>query len=165
MDLVIRSARAEDLPALVAIHNHHVVHGYATFDRQPATVESRQSWFDSFTGGPYRLLVAESAQGILGSAGSRQYRAHEAFDQTVETGIYLAAQSMGRGIGTLLYTELFKQLADQPIHLAVAGVALPNDASVALHFKLGFEQVGIFRDYAVKGDRRISSAWFQRFIR
>jgi phosphinothricin acetyltransferase len=64
-----------------------------------------------------------------------------------------------------LYASLLKLLEDQPVHLAVAGVALPNDASVALHRKLGFEEVGTFREYARKGDVRISSIWFQRPIR
>jgi phosphinothricin acetyltransferase len=66
---------------------------------------------------------------------------------------------MGMSLSTLL-----QALSEQPVHLAVAGVALPNDASVALHRKLGFETVGTFKEYASKRGMRISSVWFQRRI-
>jgi phosphinothricin acetyltransferase len=115
--------------------------------------------------GPHQILVAEGSEGVLGCATSSRYRTHPAFDQTVETGIYLNPSARRKGLGTQLYTALLKALEDQPVHLAVAGVALPNDASVALHRKLGFEEVGTFRDYALKRDVRISSMWFQRPIR
>ena len=55
-----------------------------------------------------------------------------------------------------------QRLADQPVHLAVAGVALPNPGSLALHRRLGFEEVGTFREYAQKNGTWISSTWFQR---
>jgi phosphinothricin acetyltransferase len=83
---------------------------------------------------------------------------------TVETSIYLNPVYQGRGIGTSLYKALFRHLEAQPVHLAVAGIALPNEASIALHRKFGFEEVGTFREYARKGERLISSTWFQRHI-
>src|SRR5258708_27031473 len=66
---------------------------------------------------------------------------------------------------TRLYGELLKRLETQDVHLAVAGVALPNDASIALHRKLGFEEIGIFKEYATKHGQLISSVWFQRRVR
>ena len=63
---------------------------------------------------------------------------------------------------TLPLPVLLQRLADQPVHLAVAGVALPNPGSLALHRRLGFEEVGTFREYAQKNGTWISSTWFQR---
>jgi phosphinothricin acetyltransferase len=58
---------------------------------------------------------------------------------------------------------LFDTLALEPsVHVALAGIALPNDASVALHRKHGFTEVGTFREYAIKNGRYISSVWMQR---
>jgi len=165
LEVVIRRGREEDLPALVEIYNHYVLHGHVTFDTEPATVESRRSWFSTFSDGPHQILVAEGSQGVFGCATSSRYRTHPAFDQTDETGIYLDPAVRRSGIGTRLYTTLLEVLERQPVHMAVAGVALPNDASVALHRKLGFTEVGIFREYAFKRDVRISSMWFQRPIR
>jgi phosphinothricin acetyltransferase len=163
-DIFIRSGREADLPRLVELHNHYVQHGHVSFDTELVTVESRRAWFDAFSTGPHRILVAESPQGVLGCATSSRYRTHPAFDQTVETGIHLDPSARGIGVGTQLYAALLRALEDQPVHLAVAGVALPNDASLALHRKLGFEEVGIFREYALKRGTRISSMWFQRIV-
>jgi len=65
----------------------------------------------------------------------------------------------------LLYRELFDRLAHERVHVALAGIALPNDASVALHEKFGFAEVGIFREYAVKNGQYVSSIWMQRLCR
>ena len=112
--------------------------------------------------GPYRLLVAQRGNRVLGYACSARYRDHEAFRETVEVSIALDASSQGQGIGTSLYRELFDRLAHEPVHIALAGIALPNDASIALHQKFGFTEVGTFREYAVKNGQYISSIWMQR---
>jgi phosphinothricin acetyltransferase len=60
------------------------------------------------------------------------------------------------------YKELFSLLKSEPLHLAVAGIALPNEASIALHKKFGFEEVGVFKEYAIKNGKYISSIWMQK---
>jgi phosphinothricin acetyltransferase len=67
-----------------------------------------------------------------------------------------------RGTSSALYTALFERLRTQPIHVAVAAVALPNEASLALHRTMGFWEVGTFEEYARKHDTWISSTWLQR---
>lgn len=67
-------------------------------------------------------------------------------------------------MGTSLYRALFDGIADEPVHTVVAGIAMPNDASVALHRKFGFTEIGTFREYAVKNGRYISSLWMQRLL-
>jgi phosphinothricin acetyltransferase len=164
-EVIIRNGREEDLPSLVEIYNYYVLNGHVTFDTELTSVERRRDWFSAFSNGPHQILVAEGSQSVLGCATSSRYRTHPAFDQTVETGVYLDPAARRNGVGTRLYVALLKALEQQPVHMAVAGVALPNDASVALHRKLGFTEIGIFREYAIKHDVRISSIWFQRPIR
>ena len=164
-DLDIRPAEAADLPALVEIFNHYVANGHVTFATEPHTVESRRSWFESYGDGPHQLLVGESSGGIVGCTYSSRYRPGPAFDATVETSIYLHPERRGKGTGSRLYAALLERLAEQPVHLAVAGVALPNPASIALHKRMGFEEVGTFKEYARKHGEWISSTWFQRRIR
>jgi phosphinothricin acetyltransferase len=67
-----------------------------------------------------------------------------------------------KGIGSALYHVLLDSLRSEDIHVAVAGIALPNDASVALHRKFGFTEVGIFEEYAIKRGAYVSSLWMQR---
>ena len=82
---------------------------------------------------------------------------------TVEVSIALDVSSRGQGVGTALYRALFDSLDLEPsVHVALAGIALPNDASVALHRKYGFTEVGTFREYAIKNGQYISSVWMQR---
>jgi phosphinothricin acetyltransferase len=128
-------------------------------------VAERRDWFGQFSpAGPYRLLVARRGHQVLGYACSQRYRDHAAFRETVEVSIALDPGCRGQGVGTSLYQALFDYLASEPsVHVVLAGIALPNDASVALHRKLGFTEVGTFREYAVKNGQYISSVWMQRF--
>ncbi|MET7361126.1 hypothetical protein ABZS76_22135 [Streptomyces sp. NPDC005562] len=57
---------------------------------------------------------------------------------------------------------LFGLPADEPAHVALAGIVLPNDVSVALHRKFGFAEIGTFHEYAVKNGEYLSSLWMQR---
>jgi phosphinothricin acetyltransferase len=162
---VVRPARRGDVAALTVIYNHYVEHSVATFDAEPVPAADRAAWLESFpAAGPFRLLVAVHGDRVLGWASSSHYRAHPAFARTVEVSIYLDPGSRGQGAGSLLYGALLDVLRAEPVHLAVAGIALPNDASVALHRKFGFTNVGIFDEYAVKNGTYISSLWMQRRI-
>jgi phosphinothricin acetyltransferase len=163
-DIAIRPAGIADLPGITDIYNHYVLHALTPFATEPYSVESRVPWFESFDERRYRLLVAEGADGILGWTSSSRYRPTAPFDWTVETSIYLHPECRMKGVGSLLYQGLFTLLQEQPIHLALAGIAVPNDASVALHRKFDFEEVGTFREYARKGGIWISSTWFQKQI-
>jgi len=162
--IIIREAALADLPQLVDIFNRYVLNGHVTFGVERCTVESRKPWFDSYGQCRYRLFVAENADGILGYTTSSRYRPGPAFDFTVETSIYLHPEKRRAGVGSKLYAALFEALSTQPVHLAVAGIANPNPASIALHRKFGFEEVGTFKEYARKNGVWISSTWFQKLM-
>jgi phosphinothricin acetyltransferase len=156
---------AEDhhIPAVTDIFNHYILHTSARFETSPLTLEDRQAWFSLFAkDSPHQLLVAVEEGQVIGFAGSQPYRRGQAFCQTVETTIYLAPDSARRGIGTRLYSTLFCRLGQQDLHLALAGVALPNEGSVSLHEKFGFRRVGVFEDYAIKNGRYVSTLWMQK---
>jgi phosphinothricin acetyltransferase len=161
-DMLIRRAAQSDLPMLVEIFNHYVIHSHATFQTELQTVESRQPWFDAYGEGRHQLLVASLEGTVVGYASSSPYRPGPAFETTVETSVYLHPDHRARGTGSALYEALFERMRHQDVHLAVAGIALPNAASLALHRRMGFEEVGTFRDYARKNGSWISSTWLQR---
>jgi phosphinothricin acetyltransferase len=99
---------------------------------------------------------------VLGWAASGPYRDHPAFARTVEFSVYVHPRHRGASVASALYSSLLDDLASQDVHLAVAGIALPNDASGALHRKFGFTDVGVFDEYAIKHESYISSLWMQR---
>jgi phosphinothricin acetyltransferase len=160
----IRDATADDLPRLLEIYNHYVEHTHVTFDVEPLSLEERRRWLEGFAiQGPHRLFVAEEGGVLAGYASSSTFRVKPAYVRSVETSIYLAPESAGRGVGTLLYAALLEALdADADVHRAYGGVAIPNDASIALHRRLGFEPVGIFAEVGFKFGRYWDVSWFER---
>lgn len=159
----IRYAKPEDLQKLTEIYNYYVENSNAIFDTKPQSLEQRKTWFGKYrTKGPYRLLVATENDEVIGCACTSRYRDHIAFEQTAEVSIYLSPHHRAKGIGTLLYEKLFEEIVNENLHTLVSGIALPNDASVNLHKKFGFSEVGVFQDYAVKNNQYISSIWLQK---
>jgi phosphinothricin acetyltransferase len=161
----IEPATEDDFAGIVEILNYTAANSFASFVTRPTSVAERRDWFDLFSStGPYRLLVARRGSLFLGYACSQRYRDLEAFRETVEVSTALDANCRGQGVGTLLYRALFECLADEPVHVVLAGIAVPNDASVALHRKFGFTEIGTFREYARKDGQYISSLWMQRLM-
>jgi phosphinothricin acetyltransferase len=160
----VRPGGLDDLPALTALYNHWVAHTPVTFDVEPWTVEQRRrDWFENFAAtGRHRLLVAVDAGQVVGYATSSRFRPKAAYDRTVETTVYLAPDATGRGTGGLLYGALLAELAGEDVHRAVAGVTLPNDASLALHRRHGFTEVGVLTEVGHKLGRWWDVQWLQR---
>lgn len=161
---LIETATADDMPALLDIDNRSIATSHANFGTRPGTLEERLEWLARFSPtGPHQLLVAKDAGAVLGYACTSRYRDHEAFEQTVEVSVSLRETSRGRGVGSALYEVLFERISTAAVHVAVAGIGLPNDASIALHLKFGFTTVGTFHEYAIKNGHYLSSVWMQRF--
>lgn len=160
----IRAAVPADLPALTDIYNHYILHTPITFDLKPYTIEQRRPWFDEHAStGRHRLLVAiDDHRSIAGYATTSRWRPKAAYDTTVESSVYCRHDARGRGIGRLLYQSLFAAIESEHVHMIVAGATLPNDASVALHARMGFTRVGVFTQVGHKFDRFWDVAWFQR---
>ena len=98
----------------------------------------------------------------MGYATTSRFRPKAAYDTTVESSIYCRADCVHGGIGTALYGALFESLVDEDINRIVAGMTLPNDASLALHKRCGFREVGTLSAVGRKFDRFWDVAWFER---
>jgi phosphinothricin acetyltransferase len=161
--LHIRPAERGDLPRLTEIYNYYVIHTPVTFDVEAYSVEGRQAWFAQFgSSGRYRLLVAELDGKVLGYAGTTRFRPKAAYATTVETTVYCAPEAMGKGIGSRLYAELFAVLKGEDIHRFVAGYALPNAATEALHRRFDFKVVGVFSENGRKFGKYWDVCWVER---
>lgn len=159
----IRSAVWSDLPRLTEIYNHYIVNTAITFDIEPFTVAHRAKWFEQHADtGRHRLLVAEDGGHVVGYAGTGPFRPKKAYETTVETTIYCAPDVTGRGLGTRLYAALFDALRGEDVHRALAGITLPNPASIALHQRFGFVEVARFNENGRKLGRYWDVAWFEK---
>lgn len=161
--VIVRRGSVDDLPRLTEIYNHYIEHTPATFDIELITVEQRRPWFDQHAeSGRHQLLVAEEEGRVLGYADTHQFRQKAAYDTSVESTVYLAHEATGRGIGTLLYTKLFDAISDVGLRMALAGVTLPNEASIALHERFGFTPIGVMHDVGYKFGRFWDVGWFEK---
>jgi phosphinothricin acetyltransferase len=148
--ILIRTATPDDAPAVAAIYAPIVTDTTISFELQaPSVAEMRQRIAATLPLLPW--LVGEDAQGaICGYVYASKFRERAAYQWAVEVTAYVRSDCRGRGVGRQLYTRLFTLLAELGYCQAVAGITLPNDASVALHEALGFEPASRFRDVGYK---------------
>jgi phosphinothricin acetyltransferase len=107
-------------------------------------------------------LVAETEQGVAGYAYATPWRARAAYEASVESTVYVDTGARGRGVGRALYDALFEQVAGLNKHVVIAGISLPNPASVALHERMGMHKVAHFEQVGRKFDRWIDVGYWQR---
>jgi phosphinothricin acetyltransferase len=162
---LIRPATDTDLPALTEIYNHYIRQTPATFDMEPWTAGQRREWFTHYdTTGPHRVFVADVDGMPRAACWSSQFRPRAAYETTIETSVYCAPGWTGRGLGRALYGALFDALASEDLHRAVAGITMPNDASVALHVAFGFRQVACLTEVGRKFGRYWDVAWLEKAL-
>lgn len=161
--MIVRAAETSDWSAIVALYNRYVSASSCTFDVEPYTVETRKPWLQQFgESGRYRLLVAIDGERLAGYAGSLRYRPKAAYETSVEVTCYVAQEAQGRGVASALYGSLLEALRGEDLHRALAGITLPNDASIALHRRFGFREVGTFSEQGRKLGRYWDVLWMER---
>ncbi|MBY8876752.1 GNAT family N-acetyltransferase [Actinacidiphila acidipaludis] len=165
-EVQVSPGKEADLEALTDLYNHYIRETAITFDVVPLTPEERRPWLLSHPeDGPYRLMVARETaapEKILGYATSSPFRPKAAYATSVETTVYLAPGAGGRGIGTVLYEQLFAALEREDLHRAYAGVTLPNEASIRLHRRLGFQQIAVYGEVGRKFGEYHDVMWFEK---
>jgi phosphinothricin acetyltransferase len=160
---MIRSATARDAAAICAIYNHYVLHTTITFEDAevlPSEMESRLA--ETLSSLPW--LVWEEDGAVRGYAYASKWKGRCAYRHSAEITVYLDAKSTGQGIGTQLYTALLADLRDRKFHTAIGGIALPNEASVALHESLRFRKVAQFEQVGWKFARWIDVGYWQLLL-
>jgi phosphinothricin acetyltransferase len=164
-DTEVRAGVEADIGPLTDLYNHYIRETAITFDTVALTPENRLPWLRSHReDGPHRLLVAQDVPSarILGYATSSPFRPKAAYSTSVEVSVYCAAEAVGRGVGTLLYTSLFEALEGEDVHRAYAGIAQPNEASERLHKRFGFQYVGTYSEVGRKFGRYWDVDWYEK---
>ena len=164
-DLVIRDATIDDAESLAAIYNYYVEHTHITFDLEAVSVASRQDWLTQYNQNPsHRLLVGEENGKLIGYASSSRFRPKPAYHRSVETTIYLDPDCKGRGYGGTLYARLLNELAETGVNRCYGIIALPNDASIALHKGLGFNEAGHLTEVGFKFEKYWDTLWMEKVM-
>jgi len=163
-DITVRSALAADSGVIASIYSHFVRNTVATFEEEPVSAEVMAQRIAAVQTDSLPWLVAVVDGVVAGYACAHRWKARSAYRFAVETTIYIQNGREGKGIGTRLYSDLLSILRAQGMHVAIGGAALPNDASVALHQKSGFERVATFRQVGFKHGRWVDVAYWQLLL-
>jgi L-amino acid N-acyltransferase YncA len=157
----IRSVVADDADAIVAIYNHYVAQTIITFEEEPVSALEMRQRIADVQSASLPWLVAGHDSTVVGYAYATKWRARKAYRFSTEVTVYLDPDISGRGIGSMLYSALLTALRERNTHTAMGGIALPNQASVALHEKFGFKKVALFEQVGFKFNRWIDVGYWQ----
>lgn len=160
----IRLAARDDVPAIAAIANWHALHSAANFAVAPEPVDAwlsawddehvRLPWYVALRPeGHHRVPTIAPAGEIIGFAKASPFRTRCAYGWAVEVSAYVDGAFHGMRIGTNLYEHVLNVVRRLGYCTAIAGITMPNEASVRLHESFGFVQVAVLRRIGWKFDR------------
>ena len=165
MKFNIREATLDDAEDINRIANWYIENTTINFDVGSWSLEKRREWVAEFiqADSPYHLLVGES-NGIIGFACNTRFRPKAAYNRATETTVYIDHNIEPRGRGGVLYEALLARVKTSQFHRAYAVITLPNQASILLHERLGFTQVGAFDEIGHKFGAFHSVAIYEKSI-
>lgn len=162
--IIVRPATEDDVPAIRDIYNYEVLHGTATFDTEPKTLEDRLRWFRETQQPPHCVIVADDGGAVVGWGVLHPFHARAAYRFTTEDSVYIHQDRRGEGVGKLILARLVELARLGGFHTIMAGMSEGNEASVRLHERFGFEIVGVQREVGYKFERWIDVTWMQKML-
>ena len=158
----IRDAQARDAAGIAAIYSHYVAQPAVTFEFEAVPPSAMAQRIADVQDAGLAWLVAVDGDAVLAYASASPWKASRAaYRYAVETSVYVDPARAGEGIGMRLYAALIDRLREDGIHAVIGGILLPNDASIALHERLGFEKVAHFREVGWKHAQWIDVGYWQ----
>jgi L-amino acid N-acyltransferase YncA len=151
---------ARDAAACAAIYAPYVQTSAISFEERAPDAAEMEARIKR-SSHTHSWLVAEEGEGVVGYAYACRHRERAAYRWAADVSVYIAAAEHRHGHGRRLYEELFVRLRRQRIQVAIAGITLPNPASVGLHERLGFAPVGVYRRIGWKLDAWHDVGWYQ----
>jgi len=158
----IDDAHRSDLPAILDIYNEVIAHTTAVYSEAPVTLADREAWYAGRIEQDYPVLAARRDGICVGFGSFGDFRAWPCYRHTVEHSVHVHADVRGQGIGFRLVEALIDRAAALGKHVMIAGIDADNQASLGLHRRLGFSQVGHFPEVGRKFDRWLDLVFMSR---
>lgn len=166
MSVTVRDSQAGDVPHIQAIYAHYVLHGLASFEEVPPSVEEMATRRAGVLDKGFPYIVAEAEGELLGYAYVSLYRPRSAYRFTVENSVYVRHDTVARGIGRALLLELIRRCEHLDVHQIIAVIGdSANHASIGLHAACGFKPVGLLPEVGFKFGRWVDSVLMQRAMK
>jgi len=159
-----RHVKLSDAEEICTIYNHYVINTTATFEEEEVTVEEMRTRIKQTTR-RFPWLVYEETNELKGYAYATDWKSRTAYRYSAETTVYIKSGSLEKGLGTILYQALIKEMEALSYHALIGGIALPNNSSIALHEKLNFKKVAHFQKIGFKLDQWIDVGYWQLLLK
>ena len=160
---MIRHANLEDAQAICDIYNYYVLNTIVTFEEDIVLADDMADRIKKVSE-KYVWLVYEQEGEIIGYAYAGEWKSRCSYRFSVESSVYLKNGFSGKGIGSKLYEALIKNLEKTDIHAVIGGISLPNEGSIALHEKFGFEKIAQFKEVGFKFEKWIDVGYWEKII-
>lgn len=160
----IRKVESADAAQIAEIYNYYILKTHHTFETEALSADEMRERIAE-TSEHYPYLIAEADGEIQGYIYAAQFKLRQAYKHSVEASIYVRNQAKQKGIGSALYEVFLEDLQETDVHAIMAGISLPNDASVKFHEKLGYEKVAHFREVGYKLGRWVDVGFWEMLNR
>ena len=161
--MLVRPATAADCAAIQSIYSHHVLHGLASFEETPPSVQEMRSRYDDVTARGLPYLAAEEAGEVIGYGYCTLYRTRSAYRHTLEDSVYVRAGQHRKGIGKAILAALIARCEQLGYRQLIAVIGDSSQApSIGLHASLGFLRMGTLRSVGFKFGRWVDTVIMQR---
>lgn len=160
---MIRPVICGDALAICQIYNHYVETGFISFETESVSESEMASRVKSISS-RYPYLVYEEQGKVLAYAYANLWKTRAAYKHSLETTIYASPDILLKGIGRTLYQGIFDALDSDSVHTLMAVIALPNDASVCFHEKMGYVKAGHFKEVGKKFGDWIDVGYWQKML-
>jgi len=146
------------------IYNAEVSESTVTFDLVPRTLDEQVAWIDEHSGGHPAIVAVDADDEVVGFASLSPYRPRPAYATTVEDSVYVRRDRRGHGIGAVLLGDIVDLARDHGFHSVIGRIVGGHEASIALHRKCGFEQIGCEREVGRKFGRWLDVLLMQKML-
>ena len=162
--IMIRPTEEDDLPAIAAIYDEAVRTGSASYELDPPSVAEMTRRFRDLVSKGYPYLSALRDGELVGYAYAGPYRPRPAYRFSVEDSIYIEPGAQRAGVGRALLSDLIARCEAKNFRqmIAVIGGGTEHPASVSLHERLGFRQIGVIEGSGYKHGRWLDTVLMQR---
>jgi L-amino acid N-acyltransferase YncA len=162
--MIIRAATEADLPAILAIYNDAVLNSTAIWNWNTVDLANRQAWFAARRAQAFPILVADDGGAVLGYASYGDWRPFDGYRHTVEHSVYVAGSARGKGAGRALLAALIEAAKAGGKHVMLGGIDAANEASLALHKRLGFVETARMPEVGQKFGRWLDLVFLQLML-
>lgn len=165
MNYSIRAAIVNDIPKILAIVNHAILHTTSNYHYELQTLAEQTAWFEDKKAHNFPIIVADFRGEVIGFGTYGTFRQKIGYQYTVEHSVYVAPDFIGQNAGTLLLTNLIALAKKQGIHTMIGAIDAANEKSIAFHEKFGFKAVGHIKEVAYKFDRWLDLVLMQLIVK